>query len=688
MPINIWSKPAQLSITPLPFEAIAAAGAAKQKAYDEGDKALTDLNDNFLKIGSLPVDSPRKQELVGGYQKEMNDIADSYGNDLGAALPKIKQLQRRLNADLSTGELGGIKTRYDGYLTRVKEIDDYRKKYIESGGKQGLSDEDAQNLLNYELTNPAYNGAPIKKTAYGTWNIYKPSEVRYTLNYNTKADEFAGKMKPEVITHLTGLQPVKDAAGNITGYMQHGDIKTTKLPAEAIKQATAIAMQLDPEVTGYRDWNARISGKADKIAQAMAENPNGFLTADGMSMISPEHMAELTLNKDIYNAAETMGLKYQQNEIDRNMSYMEDKGYWLGLEESKKQPYSVIAEAPAVDVPGTTVNTNFFDIKPVGSYVPYTPEEAAAIRQKYAGEPGGSAAAASEIFRGKGRTTEAAYNDLSSLSPSQRTQVDPYLETIKSDPSLAAAAERIQQGRGTKADQALVYPQLKKYMDIASKSTKMNSRVTNITDEKERPFVNSLLSSSKDETVTVEQLGTGFGENLTVTLPDGHQVPYKEFAAYAKKHHDAKSPISIQGKLRGVNGYTNSNGDASYGNAYQINIEGTPYLITGYKFDTSTPAGFEKEKERLTNEYVAEFGRAQSLPYGTMTTSYFGIPVQYAYTPDPNNPSTGTYTLMGIGADANGNIQKELPSSINRQIPGSAETFELYLKELVKTLGK
>lgn len=667
MPINIWSKPAQLSITPLPFEAIAAAGAAKQKAYDEGDKALTDLNDNFLKIGSLPVDSPRKQELVGGYQKEMNDIADSYGNDLGAALPKIKQLQRRLNADLSTGELGGIKTRYDGYLTRVKEIDDYRKKYIESGGKQGLSDEDAQNLLNYELTNPIYNGAPIKKTAYGTWNIYKPSEVRYTLNYNTKADEFAGKMKPEVITRLTGLQPVKDAAGNITGYMQHGDIKTTKLPAEAIKQATAIAMQLDPEVTGYRDWNARISGKADKIAQAMAENPNGFLTADGMSMISPEHMAELTLNKDIYNAAETMGLKYQQNEIDRNMSYMEDKGYWLGLEESKKQPYSVIAEAPAVDVPGTTVNPNFFDLQKTDNVPGLSPEDYAS----------------NALMK-----TEKYYKDLSSLSPSQRSQVDPYLETIKSDPSLTAAAERIQQGRGTKADQALVYPQLKKYMDIASKSTKMNSRVTNITDEKERPFVNSLLSNSKDETVTVEQLGTGFGENLTATLPDGHQVPYKEFAAYAKKKHGAKSPISIQGKFRGVNGYTNSSGDASYGNAYQINIEGTQYLITGYKFDPSTQAGFEKEKERLTNEYVAEFGRAQSLPYGTMTTNYFETPVQYAYIPDPNNPSTGTYTLMGIGTDANGNIQKNLPSNINRQIPGSAETFELYLKELVKTLGK
>lgn len=698
MAINIWTKPAEFKYVELPFEAIAAAGAAKQKAYDEGDKALTDLTENFLKIGSLPVNAARKDELIGGYQQEIYDIADQYSNDLGAALPKIKQLQRRLNADLATGELGAIKSQYDGYLERKKEIEGYEKNFME--GKGGLSPEDAQNLLNFELTNPELNGSPLKKTKYGTWEKYKPYTSMPTLDYTKVADEFASKMKPEVITELTGLMPVKDAAGNITGYMQHGNVKTTMLPSQAIELATAEAMKLDSKVTGYRNWQATISGKADKIARAVQENPNGFLSPDGMSTLSPDYVADVTMNDGIYNAAKAMGLKYRQSEIERSMSYMED---WRAKEDykaAKAAGYTILGQAPLSTVPGSTLDPNFFDVRTGGTEtIPFTPQEQLELMSQVT-DPLEKSAVAAQIARGKARSIAAgSYNDLSSLSPTQKIQTDAYLKTLEKDPAFKDAVARVKAGKGSEADNKLVYPALKKMSQVAVGANQMNSVVVSIDPQSpERLLVNQMLGASTNQDIKVKDIATGFAGNMKVTAIDAKgnpvSMPYSVFVqkAQAGELGALESPVTIQGKLRGQNALTNATGDLTYANAYQIMINGKPYYLHGdYQFQEKTPAfpgqedpGKKMNGEMVRNMFVAKFAQAQTAPTGTFTANYFNTPIEWVYMPDANNPNKGTYRLTGIGSEGGEVIPLEQSDAT---VFNSAEEMETALA-LMKYQGR
>ena len=681
MAINIWTKPAEFKYVELPFEAIAAAGAAKQKAYDEGDKALTDLTENFLKIGSLPVNAARKDELIGGYQQEIYDIADQYSNDLGAALPKIKQLQRKLNTDLATGELGAIKSQYDGYLERKKEIEGYEKNFME--GKGGLSPEDAQNLLNFELTSPELNGSPLKKTKYGTWEKYKPYTSIPTLDYTKVADEFASKMKPEVITELTGLMPVKDASGNITGYMQHGNVKTTMLPSQAIELATAEAMKLDSKVTGYRNWQATISGKADKVARAIQENPNGFLSPDGMSTLSPDYVADVTINDGIYNAAKAMGLKYRQSEIERSMSYMDD---WRAKEDykaAKEAGYNIIAQGPSVDLPGSNLDPSFFDL------------QKRTVKSDVAGGGFGMGVTTGGIISLKPvvdelakplETREEYFNDLSSLTAGQRIQTDAYLKTLEKDPAYKDAVARVREGKGSEADNKLVYPALKKMSQAAVGAGKMNTVVESVSDE-DLPVYNRMLGSSKDQTATVKSLGSGFAVNMKFTAK-GTDVPmtYKEFVnMVADKGIGPDATVMITGKLRGANPYTNLTGDLTYGNALQITVGGEDYYIHGdYQIDRSTPIGERKDNERVRNMYVANFAQAQTAPTGTFTANYFNTPIEWVYMPDANNPNKGTYRLTGIGSEGGEVIPLEQSAAT---VFNSAEEMETALA-LMKYQGR
>lgn len=684
--INPWDVPAKLTMTPDPYQAIMTGLLAKKAAYDEGETSLTALEDSFLKIGSLPVNAPRKNQLIGEYQKEAYDIVDQYSNDLGAALPRIKQLQRKLNTDLATGELGGIKGQYDEYLERAKELEVYKKKFMESGGKEGLSPEDADALLNFEITNPGLNGSPIKKTKYGTWEKYKPFTTMPSLNYMAVADEFASKMKPEIITQLTGLMPVKDASGNITGYMQHGNVKTTMLPSEAIELATAEAMKLDSRVTGYRDWQATISGKADKVARAIQEKPNGFLSPDGMSTLSPDYVADVTMNDGIYNAAKAMGLKYRQSEIERTMSYMDD---WVEKENykaAKEAGYNIIAQGPSVDLPGSNLDPLFFDVQTGVRVVPYTAEEKAEIIDQTA-DPLDKAAVAATLARGRVVSRGIPYyKDLATLSPSQKIQTDAYLKTLEKDPAFKDAVARVREGKGSEADNKLVYPALKKMSQAAIGAGKMNTVVESVSDE-DLPAYNRMLGSSKDQTATVKSLGSGFAVNMKFTAKNSNvPMTYKQFVdMVANKGIGPDATVMITGKLRGANPYTNMTGDRTYGNALQITVGGEDYYIHGdYQIDRSTPIGEIKDNERIRNEFVASFAQAQTAPTGTFSANYFNTPIEWVYMPDINDPNKGTYRLTGIGPEGGEVIPLEQNAAM---VFNSAEEMETALA-LMKYQGQ
>ncbi len=341
MAITFGSKPAEFKYVELPFEALAAAGAAKQKRYDEGDKEITNINDTFLKIGSIKPDTKRKQELVDGYQQEIYQVVDQYSGDIGAALPKIKELQRKINYDMTYGELGAINNRYKSQQESIADIQKYNEEYIKSGGKNGMSGKESQALLDYETNE--LNNAPVQKNADGTWTTYQKYHRMPTINMYEEARQIAANMKPETIEQLTKLKAIGG------GFYQHGKETKKYLTAEAIQMAVEQTMRNDPRFTSYLGWKNEITGKnkavGNYLQQTLAQTSEGIQYLPGKdnagneSMINPYAWKDQVLHEDFTNAAADAGRIFQQSEITRDVDYMhvapKDSG-------SKTDPYASI----------------------------------------------------------------------------------------------------------------------------------------------------------------------------------------------------------------------------------------------------------------------------------------------------------------------------------------------------------
>jgi hypothetical protein len=324
MAITFGSKPAEFKYVELPWDAIAAAGAAKQKRYDEGDKEISNINDTFLKIGSIKVDTPRKQQLVDDYQQQIYGVVDSYSGDIGAALPKIKELQRKINYDMTYGELGAINNRYKSQQESIADIQKYNEEYIKSGGKNGISGEEAQALLNYETNE--LNNTPVQKSPDGTWTTYQKYHRMPTINMYEEARQIAANMKPQTIEELTGLKSIGG------GFYQHGKETRKILEAEAIQMAVEQTMRNDPRFTSYLGWRNEITGKnkavTNYLQQNIAQTPEGIQYLSGKDatgnerMINPVAWTDEVLHQDFTNAAADAGRIFQQREITRDLDYM------------------------------------------------------------------------------------------------------------------------------------------------------------------------------------------------------------------------------------------------------------------------------------------------------------------------------------------------------------------------------
>lgn len=354
MALTFGSKPAEFKYVELPWEAIAAAGAARQKRYDEGDKEISNINDTFLKIGSIAPDTPRKKQLVDDYQQQIYEVVDSYSGDIGAALPKIKELQRKINYDITYGELGAINNRYKGQQESIAEIQKYNEEYIKSGGKNGMSGEEATALLNYETNE--LNNAAVQKNPDGTWTTYKKYDRMPTIQMFEEARQIAANMKPQMIEQLVGLKPIGG------GFYQHGKETKKYLEAEAIQMAVEQTMRNDPRFTSYLKWRNEITGKnkavANYLQQNLAQTPEGIPYLPGKDaagneivFLNPYAWQDEVLHEDFRNAAADAGRIFQQLEISRDRSYMHVAP--REPREPKEDPY----KTRSLNVPNTALST-------------------------------------------------------------------------------------------------------------------------------------------------------------------------------------------------------------------------------------------------------------------------------------------------------------------------------------------
>lgn len=113
MAISIWDKPARLTLAPFPFEKYALAGAAKQKAYDEGEALRSSIDDEFYKIKVLPIDESKRDAKLNEFKSKIETLYTKAGGDYGKMASGLKELQREVKKETTYGDLAGMMSNYE-----------------------------------------------------------------------------------------------------------------------------------------------------------------------------------------------------------------------------------------------------------------------------------------------------------------------------------------------------------------------------------------------------------------------------------------------------------------------------------------------------------------------------------------------------------------------------------------------
>ncbi len=299
---TVW---ADQPLVPIPFEALAQAGASKQKAYDEGQAEANALDNSFLKIGSIDRDTPEKKEIVSNYQKQVEDLYQKSGHDYSRMTAGLTNLSKQLQNDLANGKLGAIKNRYDSQQASIKD-------YEEAVDKKTMSRDQAKAAMTYDRSNQD----ALKLNEFGVYNGYSALGSRESQDLSKIALDYRKEMTPQKIYELSGLKP------DNYGYLLDNKGTRTMLTEDFISQAVAESMKSDKKVQDEVKFRNTVGGRDKELQGSFSQldeqaktdpstwtvegntyNPNDKNTIDQVK----NHLADQYLNKDIYDVAKSTG---------------------------------------------------------------------------------------------------------------------------------------------------------------------------------------------------------------------------------------------------------------------------------------------------------------------------------------------------------------------------------------------
>lgn len=174
-PISMYDQPAQFEYMPLPFDAIARAGALRQQRFDQGQDDLARAQ-NAMKINADPRNIAYRNEVLKDYNDKLASVADEYlkSGDTNA-LRKVKQLQYQFASDPNRLAL---ENSYQNHLLYQKDLQENKQKGVYS------------NLSPEYDPYASYKG--IKEGGQG----FNYSGMKTITDYYTPAKEMMANIKP------------------------------------------------------------------------------------------------------------------------------------------------------------------------------------------------------------------------------------------------------------------------------------------------------------------------------------------------------------------------------------------------------------------------------------------------------------------------------------------------------------
>lgn len=353
MAISPWTKPLEMKIAPLPFEALAYGYEKRQKREDEGLKAFEDLESEFSKINAISQDVELRNTLLKGYKDELLKAAETAKGNYANMVPEINRIKRKFNEDINYGNLATIKTRHAAQQKSLSSLEEARKEWLKKPGEQGMSPEDFQLAYNAELQGqemlePDPNN-PLKLTTKSGL-LYKAQDARYTPNEAAIALDYASKITPEKVTEINpDLKQVEGRPGFFYNEKTDREFSLAEVRADLV----ANMMLANPIVRDYYNWKNTLTGKDQQAREVfnLAEQGLGVDENGNPIQINPQSTAyqdnlkniSRVVNEELYpgvfRSARAVGDLTQVNKITRDIKF--EKDFESNLQGAAQSGYNV-----------------------------------------------------------------------------------------------------------------------------------------------------------------------------------------------------------------------------------------------------------------------------------------------------------------------------------------------------------
>lgn len=319
----------QSTFTPAPLDFLQQETENKQGAYDKADLLSHQLLD-ATGVKARKEDQGAANEIAQKYQTEIDDLGTKVQGDKGsgAYMEGIKDIGRRLNQDLTNGDLAVIKNNKDVFDTYNKQRSDFK------------DDQGYQEYLDSQYGNLAEGRYKGYKTDSG-YNISHVGEIGKQLDWTKKADELIQGIGAE---SNSGVKFVTDGDGN--KYIQ--DVNGNSVSDQKILNAFVPAFK---ETEEYK--------QIQKKAQYLKDNGQIDNTDD-------------YINNQVSNLAKFVTNKYRKSE--RNVNLSADS---YGLQDHQKQIAMVPVPMTGIQAPNAVRQNGITDSASLNTTVQQNTENAA-----------------------------------------------------------------------------------------------------------------------------------------------------------------------------------------------------------------------------------------------------------------------------------------------------------------------
>lgn len=339
----------QSQYVPLPLEYMQKQLEGKQKQLDTARAGRDAMEEKLLAVDALEQDTSGRNTAIDAYEQEAQSIIDDYKDTPAALAGKMGDLRKRINKDMTRGELGAIQRSHAARSEYVKDLDKRLKE-----GK--LLESDYRRLV--AASDKSYAKGIGQADDLGNYNVYSGRSAQNFVNIPKKAMKIAKEVSPQVVASTTKWNKITREDGTIL--WEKSGVKTSKMPKEVLEKLILPMLQQDKEVMGYAAQDVEL----DMTDQEMSE---GFSYIDEAGMqvdMSPSDLRNARINNQLVNAASGAAGVYQSNDI---LSRTEDMKFDPEWKHSATGKADAISNLSVSGTGSTLITHNLDDIRNTNS---------------------------------------------------------------------------------------------------------------------------------------------------------------------------------------------------------------------------------------------------------------------------------------------------------------------------------